>query len=64
MPEPARVKARARAKAKVRAKVVMEEKVREQVKQEEVHPRGHLLREGAFSAMGSTGCPSVHSRTL
>ena len=60
MPEPARVKARAKAKAKA----VMEEKVREQVKPEEVHPRGHLLREGAFSAMGSIGCPSVHSRSL
>ena len=60
MPEP--VKARARARAK--AKAVMEEKVREQVRQEGIYPRGHLLREGAFSVMGSTGCLSAHSRIL
>ena len=60
MPEPAKERARARAKAKA----VMEEKVREQVKQEGIYPRGHLLREGAFSATGSTGYPSVHSRIL
>ena len=62
MPEPAKGKARARARAK--AKAAMEEKVRDQVNQEEVHPRGYLLKEGASFAMVSTGCLSAPSRTL
>ena len=60
MPEPVKERARARAKAKA----VMEEKAREQVKQEEIKPRGHLLKEGAFYAMESTGYPSALSRIL
>ena len=60
MPEPGKVKARARA----RAKAVIEVKVREQAKQEEGHPQGHLPRADASYAMGSIGCPSVLSRTL
>ena len=60
MPESAKGKARARAKAKA----AMEEKAREQVNQEEVHPRGHLLKEGALFAMVSTGCLIAPSRTL